>query len=249
MVCYICGREFGSKSISIHEPKCLDKWHAENDQLPKNMRRPPPQKPQILPGVSASNGFDRDRLNAAAWQSAQGNLAPCENCGRTFNPDRLQVHLRSCKPGKPVAPLRGQSKPMERQQTQTLSRSKVLGENRQIDVMASPVTSINRGATPSDSENESNKRPSSFSEESNGGPVAKSARGNVGPRKPQLVVCYICGREFTAASLPIHEPQCLEKWKIQNNNLPPEQRRPMPKKPIIRGSGEGLTTRTSEQVG
>jgi len=24
-------------------------------------------------------------------------LAPCEFCGRTFLPDRLQVHLRSCK--------------------------------------------------------------------------------------------------------------------------------------------------------
>lgn len=25
-------------------------------------------------------------------------LVPCENCGRTFLPDRLTVHLRSCKP-------------------------------------------------------------------------------------------------------------------------------------------------------
>ena len=24
-------------------------------------------------------------------------LEPCPNCGRTFLPDRLQVHLRSCK--------------------------------------------------------------------------------------------------------------------------------------------------------
>jgi len=24
-------------------------------------------------------------------------LVPCENCGRTFLPDRLLVHLRSCK--------------------------------------------------------------------------------------------------------------------------------------------------------
>ncbi len=49
MVCYICGREFGSKSISIHEPQCIKKWHRENDQLPPNMRRPEPRKPEVQP--------------------------------------------------------------------------------------------------------------------------------------------------------------------------------------------------------
>ncbi len=27
---------------------------------------------------------------------------PCKNCERTFLPDRLVIHLRSCKPGKPL---------------------------------------------------------------------------------------------------------------------------------------------------
>lgn len=26
-------------------------------------------------------------------------LEPCPNCGRTFLPDRLAIHLRSCKKG------------------------------------------------------------------------------------------------------------------------------------------------------
>lgn len=25
-----------------------------------------------------------------------------------------------------------------------------------------------------------------------------------------LLICYICGREFSAASIGIHEPQCLK---------------------------------------
>uniref|UniRef100_A0A8B9QFY0 C2HC/C3H-type domain-containing protein n=1 Tax=Apteryx owenii TaxID=8824 RepID=A0A8B9QFY0_APTOW len=45
-VCYICGREFGSQSISIHEPQCLEKWHIENDQLPKHLRRAEPRRPE-----------------------------------------------------------------------------------------------------------------------------------------------------------------------------------------------------------
>ena len=41
-----------------------------------------------------------ERFNEAAWQSAQSQLVPCENCGRTFAPDRLPIHQRGCKPGK-----------------------------------------------------------------------------------------------------------------------------------------------------
>jgi hypothetical protein len=29
-------------------------------------------------------------------------LLPCKNCLRTFLPDRLEIHKRSCKPGKPL---------------------------------------------------------------------------------------------------------------------------------------------------
>ncbi|XP_059825629.1 zinc finger protein 474-like isoform X2 [Hypanus sabinus] len=47
--CYICGREYGTTSISIHEPQCLKKWHIENDQLPKHLRRPEPKKPEVRP--------------------------------------------------------------------------------------------------------------------------------------------------------------------------------------------------------
>uniref|UniRef100_A0A8C5MKD7 Zinc finger protein 475 n=1 Tax=Leptobrachium leishanense TaxID=445787 RepID=A0A8C5MKD7_9ANUR len=47
VVCYICGREFGTKSISIHEPQCLKKWHLENEKLPKNLQRPEPKKPEV----------------------------------------------------------------------------------------------------------------------------------------------------------------------------------------------------------
>ena len=47
-------------------------------------------------------GYNMDAINEAAWKAAQANLVPCPNCGRTFLPDRLVVHQRSCKP-KPAA--------------------------------------------------------------------------------------------------------------------------------------------------
>ncbi|XP_069481670.1 zinc finger protein 474-like isoform X2 [Ambystoma mexicanum] len=93
LVCYICGREFGTKSLPIHEPKCLEKWKAENKDLPKELRRPVPQKPQIAQGGEIS----KEEQNEAAWQSFKGQLVPCPNCGRSFAPDRLLVHQKSCK--------------------------------------------------------------------------------------------------------------------------------------------------------
>ncbi|KAL5004754.1 hypothetical protein ScPMuIL_018210 [Solemya velum] len=100
VVCYICGREFGTKSISIHEPQCLQKWTNENSRLPKHLQRPVPKKPEIQL-VTGKGNYNMDEFNEAAYASAQSNLVPCDNCGRTFLPDRLVVHLKSCKPKAP----------------------------------------------------------------------------------------------------------------------------------------------------
>uniref|UniRef100_H3A0S4 C2HC/C3H-type domain-containing protein n=1 Tax=Latimeria chalumnae TaxID=7897 RepID=H3A0S4_LATCH len=179
-VCYVCGREFGSQSIDIHEPKCLEKWHLENEKLPPRQRRSEPKKPEILGAGGLGNV---KAMNEAAQKSAQAQLLPCENCGRTFNPDRLAVHQRSCKPKD------GRLGP---------TRSKTLQSGGKSNILSSSKKSV----------------------------------------RPRTLVCYICGREFGSQSLSIHEPQCLEKWKIENNKLPKEFRRPLPQKPQIAQAGE-----------
>ena len=98
VICYVCGRKYGTKSIDIHEPQCLEKWKVENDKLPRNMRRPVPVKPVGM-NISSGGAYDLDAANEAAWQASKAQLIECENCGRRFQPDRLQVHMRSCKPG------------------------------------------------------------------------------------------------------------------------------------------------------
>uniref|UniRef100_A0A0K0F316 Zinc finger protein 474 (inferred by orthology to a human protein) n=1 Tax=Strongyloides venezuelensis TaxID=75913 RepID=A0A0K0F316_STRVS len=97
--CYICGREFGSKSISIHEPKCLEKWRFENDKKPKNQRLREPKKPEII--TNSEGEIDVVATNEAAWKQALENLTPCPYCGRKFKHDRLEVHNRSCTKEKP----------------------------------------------------------------------------------------------------------------------------------------------------
>ncbi|CAH1796449.1 unnamed protein product [Owenia fusiformis] len=231
VVCYICSREFGSRSISIHEPQCMKKWHMENNLLPKGQRRRPPVKPQQLPNISAKGSYNVSAYNEAAYQSAQSQLLPCENCGRTFNPDRLPVHQRSCRPNNPMKPVKRQEGANEnRPKTATINNPKVLTSNR-IDVNESPVG-------PRPSTRTLSKRPPS----SNGGdsPPSKSPSKGFGNSGPRFVLCYICGRQYSSASIGIHEPKCLEKWHIENKALPKELRRPAPRKPEAVESGGSL---------
>ncbi|XP_020659285.3 zinc finger protein 475 isoform X1 [Pogona vitticeps] len=197
-VCYICGKEFGSQSLPIHEPKCLDKWHTENDKLPRHLRRPAPTKPQGFPGES----YDLTAQNAAAAQSYQAQLLPCQNCGRTFLPDRLPVHQRSCKPKASPGPSNSSS-------TKLLRSTGYRAESSAPDKARSK-------------------------------PCSTGSLEAVLPaviRKPPTVICYICGREYGTHSISIHEPQCLKKWHIENDQLPKHLRRPVPVKPAVRSIG------------
>lgn len=65
----------------------------------------------------------------------------------------------------------------------------------------------------------------------------------VTPRKtvitPPTVLCYICGRNFGTKSISFHEPQCLKKWKLENEKLPPHLQIPLPSKIEGQLSGKG----------
>lgn len=65
-----------------------------------------PDKAQIFKG---DGGIDMDAMNEAAWQASKLQLVECENCGRRFQPDRLGVHQRSCRPGNTAKKIGGAS--------------------------------------------------------------------------------------------------------------------------------------------
>lgn len=140
MVCYICGREFGASSISIHEPQCMKKWEMENAKLPKHQRRPLPVKPQMLPNIGpGGSGMDKDRMNQAAYESAQNQLIPCDNCGRTFAPDRLGVHQRSCKKpangGPPPRVVKSETFDKDKPQESAMKKPSNAGPTKPVSVV------------------------------------------------------------------------------------------------------------------
>ena len=102
LVCPLCGREFGTASLEIHMKSCKKKFEIQQQDLPKNMRR---NADKIIASYNQNmammggGGYNNmDYMNAQAYDAYNNQaLVPCENCGRTFLPDRLLVHLRSCK--------------------------------------------------------------------------------------------------------------------------------------------------------
>ncbi|CAH8510579.1 unnamed protein product [Schistosoma turkestanicum] len=225
IVCYICGREFGSASIGIHEPQCLEKWHKRNNLLPKSERLKPPIKPKKL-SISGNGGYRIDlpsgntkfvsSMNEAAEIAAYANLVPCPTCGRTFNPDRIDVHKRICKS---VSQNKNQTVNTNSVKTAVKSDNSTVNSRNQVNTDKFKTT--NKIMSPQQQQREG------------GGITAESDRPKETiPRKPITAVCYICGREYGTRSIGIHEPKCLEKWHRQNNELPPAMRRKPPERPV-----------------
>lgn len=47
--------------------------------------------------TSSNPVIDLTATSEARWKSHLGQLIPCAKCKRTFNPDRVSVHERTCK--------------------------------------------------------------------------------------------------------------------------------------------------------
>ncbi|XP_030744844.1 zinc finger protein 474-like [Echinops telfairi] len=206
-VCYLCGREFGSQSLAIHEPQCLEKWRLENSKLPKHLRRPEPSKPQLLSGSDSAN---LQAANEAAFQSAQAQLLPCEVCGRTFLPDRLLVHQRSCKPkGEgPRAPnpnsSDGLTSPKKTRRPRTLV-CYICG--REFGTLSLPIHEpkcLEKWKT------ENDRLPREFRKPLPQKPPSLSTgqSNQEGTSPAQLVPCPNCGRTFAAHRLLVHQRSC-----------------------------------------
>ena len=87
VTCFLCGRDFGRRSITIHLAVCRRKWAAEQARLPEDApRRPEPEEPRLLARLLAGEELTAEKLEehnaeaATIW--SREVLVSCENCGR-----------------------------------------------------------------------------------------------------------------------------------------------------------------------
>ena len=97
-VCYLCGRQFGSSSLGIHIPKCLDKWAAREAAKAPGERRAPPVPPAELEDPLPTRAADVEAFNERMSQVYNtASLVRCDSCGRTFNEEAHARHVKSCR--------------------------------------------------------------------------------------------------------------------------------------------------------
>ena len=109
-LCYVCGRAYGSASISIHAEACEKRFLAEQAALPLRERKPLPKPIDysvIGVGGQSEEALQRsmEAINEAARAASDTLMAACAHCGRTFNPERLVIHNRSCTAEHPAKRL------------------------------------------------------------------------------------------------------------------------------------------------
>ena len=195
-ICYICGRQFGSKSISIHEKNCIDKWKAHQAKLPKSERLPLPRRPE---GWDQEGSHPQDMNDAAFTSYLDQARKTCPNCGRGFAGDRLQVHLRSCTPNGYFA------KQAKSRQEKSLSISSLPDTSAAVSIKKLEDTSIR---SPQVNNKNSHKRPVTLPEKAQR-PLPELPQQPVS-RGTYAKFCHLCGVGF-----PTHDAKfcgsCGEK--------------------------------------
>ncbi|BBN12755.1 hypothetical protein MPTK1_5g22620 [Marchantia polymorpha subsp. ruderalis] len=105
LMCYLCGREFGSKSLPIHLPQCQKKWIDAESLKPAREQRPMPEPPAVeVPIKLGGKPQVIDDFNEAANKQFLASLEQCPYCKRKFAPEPYKHHQRSCTASNPAKP-------------------------------------------------------------------------------------------------------------------------------------------------
>jgi hypothetical protein len=192
-ICYICGRPTLLPGYPQHVIQCKALFEKREMAKPPKERRALPRDPMELMGGSTRGGkHDLDALNDIAMKSWEQTLLPCQNCGRTFLPEKLPIHQRSCtvsNPARRVGKLSSTGYPDESSYDYQTTNS--FGEKRSV------------GYDQSIARSQSGKFPPERDYRSSSG---GSARGGLKfedfPTYGHLIKCADCGRNFNEVSYP-----------------------------------------------
>lgn len=206
--CYLCGQQFGTASIGIHVPQCYEKKVAQWKNADPRTRGAPPKSPDSVSWRGRPDATPTEQA-AEQFQEFMNNLAPCPNCGRKFLPDRLAVHLRSCRPGNTAkaAPTRSAT---------TAATAAAAGEAAEKNG-AAPPSSAASPVTPRSDDRLDPKR----NRLSRSSPVPLAGRTccqcAAVEYDAEAKFCRECGATFDATKQPLPCPHCGER-------VPPDSR-------------------------
>lgn len=246
VTCYICGRGYGTKSISIHIPNCEKKWDIEQSQKPKNQRRPCPPPPKNFMQMIGKNNLthkELEEMNIKAFEEYnEVALEKCHYCNRTFNSESFKVHQRICSADNPFKPLKDkQVRQAEQAQGRNVApakgvtgpkisslqgmgklTAKIQSLQMSSNYVYNPVSGTKQQVTDLQKIEEPTQQYSAINdqyEDEDGGECAN------------LAPCGKCGRNFAVDRLSKHEKVCKvnskpKKVKLFHKKQPNENKKP-----------------------
>jgi hypothetical protein len=101
-VCYICGKQTLIHGYQHHIEQCCKLFLQREELKPPKERRKLPPDPFSM--IASSKGKSLDEMNKLAIQAFNdgGGMSKCLNCGRSFLPEKLPIHNKSCTTSNPA---------------------------------------------------------------------------------------------------------------------------------------------------
>jgi Zn finger protein HypA/HybF involved in hydrogenase expression len=186
--CYVCGRPTLLPGYDSHVRGCAELFEMRESQKPPKERRPCPRDPYV--NGNGTKG-SLQKMNDAAYDTWKESLAQCRNCGRSFLPEKLAIHNRSCTSSNPARSIQ---EPVGKGQMKRFSDDNCFGD----EIASASTTTGGRGFATTT--------------------AAKSTRNiddgyRETPDYGHLIKCNECGRNFNPESYDKHARICSKVFK------------------------------------
>jgi len=210
-LCYICGREYGSNSIAIHEQQCYELKLKQQQGKKRLLIRPPLENAKSLQ--------ERNTMAQQAYETMM--TEQCPGCQRTFNAkDKLAKHMKGCEEAKLIRPngIRSCMLPggaLENEFDNIIMMNNNSDEKVFCQIITPSKTTIDQHLN--NTANQSQRRSRSFS--------CSSLTSTSSSLPHNIYLCYICGRQYGSNSIASHERKCMDLFQKQQEVLLPKEKK------------------------
>jgi hypothetical protein len=304
LICYLCGREFTSASLQVHQRSCVGKRKNDENDCPSSILPPTPLPPKREIPKSNDDLQKFHEYNEEAKNISDASRPKCPKCNRAFAISSITHHISKCCPNYLTENSKKQISPKKLRSISMCESFLSFDSNRKAQLVCylcarefsyaslaihhrqcaikkkqerdeclpsirpktpnSPKVEIPKKGDSEEKYDTYNRaawdvfyasrptcpkciRPFTIDRVTEHMKVCCPELLETKSEVPHLkfrslrssrtflrhVICYLCGNEFSYASIEIHQKDCLWKFEIANQSLPKGIQRPLPLPPAL----------------